>query len=72
LTCVFRRKYNTDGSLQTFKAKLESKVSKQKEGIDYFYTYVLVARIASIRVLMALEGFVMPRNEKVVFLKGDG
>ena len=51
---VFRRKYNTDGSLQTFKAILVAKGFKQKEGIDYFDTYAPVARITSIRVLFAL------------------
>ena len=51
---VFRRKYNTYGSLQTFKATLVAKGFKQKEGIDYFDTYAPVDRIASIRVLLAL------------------
>ena len=32
---VFRRKYNFDGSLQTFKVRLIAKDFKQKEGIDY-------------------------------------
>ena len=48
---VFRRKYNTYGSLQTFKAILVVKRFRQKEGIDYFETYAPVARIASIWVL---------------------
>ena len=45
---VFRRKYNTDGYLQTFKAKLVAKGFKQKECINYFDTYAPVARITSI------------------------
>lgn len=51
---VFRRKYNTDGSIQTFKARLVAKEFKQKQGVDYFDTYALMARLTSIRVLLAL------------------
>ena len=51
---VFRRKYNTNGSIQTFKAGLVAKDFKQRKGVDYFDTYALVARIMSIRMLLAL------------------
>uniref|UniRef100_A0A2N9I6E8 CCHC-type domain-containing protein n=1 Tax=Fagus sylvatica TaxID=28930 RepID=A0A2N9I6E8_FAGSY len=51
---VFRRKYRTDGSIQTFKIRLVAKGFRQREGIDYFDTYAPVARITSIRVLIAL------------------
>ena len=34
---VFRRKFNIDGSIQTFKARLVAKGFKQREGIGYFY-----------------------------------
>uniref|UniRef100_A0A2N9H138 Reverse transcriptase Ty1/copia-type domain-containing protein n=1 Tax=Fagus sylvatica TaxID=28930 RepID=A0A2N9H138_FAGSY len=72
---VFRRKYNTDGSLQTFKARLVAKGFRQKEGIDYFDTYAPVARIASIRVLLALASifnlYVHQMDVKTAFLNGD-
>ena len=72
---LFRRKYNTDGSLQTFKAKLVAKGFRQKEGIDYFDTYAPVARIASIRVLLALASifnfYVHQMDVKTAFLNGD-
>ena len=72
---VFRRKYNTDGSLQTFKARLVAKGFKQKEGIDYFDTYAPVARITSIRVLFALAStyklYIHQMDVKTAFLNGD-
>ena len=72
---VFRRKYNTDGSLQTFKARLVAKGFKQKEGIDYLYTYAPVARITSICVLLALTSlynlFVHQMDVKTAFLNGE-
>ena len=72
---VFRRKYNSDGSLQTFKARLVAKGFKQKEGIDYFDTYAPVARITSIRVLMSLASiyglYVHQMDVKTAFLNGD-
>ena len=71
---MFRRKNNTDGSLQTFKARL-AKGFRQKEGIDYFDTYALIARIASIRVLLALASifnlYVHQMDVKTAFLDGD-
>jgi hypothetical protein len=72
---VFRRKNNTDRSLQTFKAKLVAKGFRQKEGIDYFDIYAPVARIASIRVLLALASifslYVHQMDVKTAFLDGD-
>ena len=72
---MFKRKYNIDGSLQTFKARLVTKGFRQKEGIDYFDTYAPVARIASIRVLLALASifnlYVHQMDVKTAFLNGD-
>ena len=74
---VFRRKYNTNGSIQTFKARLVAKGFTQKKGVDYFDTYslVVVARITSIRVLFALASiyklYVHQMDVKTAFLNGD-
>ncbi|KAK4400878.1 Copia protein [Sesamum angolense] len=72
---VFRRKYNTDGSIQTFKARLVAKGFKQKEGVDYFDTYAPIAQIASIRVLLALASTyqlnVHQMDVKTAFLNGE-
>ncbi|KAK4409456.1 Retrovirus-related Pol polyprotein from transposon RE2 [Sesamum angolense] len=51
---IFKKKLKSDGSVVKFKARLMAKDFKQKEGIDYFDTYSLVARLTTIRVLIAL------------------
>uniref|UniRef100_A0A2N9HAT5 Reverse transcriptase Ty1/copia-type domain-containing protein n=1 Tax=Fagus sylvatica TaxID=28930 RepID=A0A2N9HAT5_FAGSY len=72
---VFRRKYRTDGTIQTFKVRLVAKGFRQREGIDYFDTYAPVARITSIRVLIALASIyklmVHQMDVKRAFLNGD-
>uniref|UniRef100_A0A2N9HBR3 CCHC-type domain-containing protein n=1 Tax=Fagus sylvatica TaxID=28930 RepID=A0A2N9HBR3_FAGSY len=72
---VFRRKYRTDGTIQTFKARLVAKGFRQRERIDYFDTYAPVARITSIRVLIALASIyklvVHQMDVKTAFLNGD-
>jgi hypothetical protein len=54
---------------------LVAKGFKQKEGIDYFDTYAPVARITSIRVLMALASifdlYVHQMDVKTAFLNGN-
>ena len=72
---VFKRKYNSDGTLNTYKARLVAKGFRQKEGIDYFDTYAPVARITTIRVLFALASlhnlYVHQMDVKTAFLNGD-
>uniref|UniRef100_A0A2N9J2D4 Uncharacterized protein n=1 Tax=Fagus sylvatica TaxID=28930 RepID=A0A2N9J2D4_FAGSY len=72
---VFRRKYRTDGTIQTFKARLVAKGFRQREGIDYFDTYAPVARITSICVLIALASIyklvVHQMDVKTAFLNGE-
>jgi predicted transcriptional regulator len=65
-------KYRTDGTIQTFKARLMAKGFRQRERKDYFDTYAPVARITSIRVLVALESIyklvVHQMDVKITFL----
>jgi len=72
---VFRKKLRTDGTIDKFKARLVVIGYTQKKEIDYFDTYSLVTKIATIRSLVALaaiHGLVVHQMDvKTAFLNGD-
>ncbi|GKC47588.1 zinc finger, CCHC-type containing protein, partial [Tanacetum coccineum] len=51
---IFIRKQKVDGTIEKFKAMLVIQGFRQKSGIDYFDTYAPVARISTIRLLIAM------------------
>ncbi|GKD82409.1 zinc finger, CCHC-type containing protein [Tanacetum coccineum] len=51
---IFKRKLKVDGTIEKFKVRLVIQGFKQKSGMDYFDTYALVARISTIRLLIAM------------------
>ena len=51
---VYKTKLNLDGTVQKNKARLVAKGYSQKPGIDYNETFALVARLDTIRTLIAL------------------
>jgi hypothetical protein len=50
----FKKIYNSDGLIHTFKVRLVTQGFRQNERIDYFDTFASVAHITFIRVLLVL------------------
>ncbi|GJV69391.1 zinc finger, CCHC-type containing protein [Tanacetum coccineum] len=72
---IFKRKMKVDGTIDKFKARLVIQGFRQKEGIDYFNTNEPVARITTIRLLLALAAIhnlvIHQMDVKTTFLNGD-
>ena len=72
---VFKRKLRPDGTVEKYKARLVAKGYTQKEEHDFFDTYSPVARLTTIRVLLALSashGFLVYQMDvKTAFLNGQ-
>ncbi|GJV19745.1 zinc finger, CCHC-type containing protein [Tanacetum coccineum] len=72
---IFKRKLNVDGTVKKFKARLVIQGFKQKSGIDYFDTYAPVARISTIRLLIAMTSIhsliIHQMDVKTTFLNGE-
>jgi hypothetical protein len=72
---LFKKKMKLDGTIDKFKARLVAKGFTQKEGEDYFDTYLPVAMMTTICVLVALavcnDIFIHQMDVKTVFLNGE-
>ena len=72
---IFKRKLKQDRSIEKYKACLVAKGFKQRKDVDYFDTFTLVTRIASIKVLIALASIhnlvIHQIDVKTTFLNGD-
>lgn len=72
---VYKHKYSGDGALTRYKARLVAKGFTQVQGIDYDETFSPVARLDSIRLLLALAALedwdIHQIDVKTAFLNGE-
>ncbi|CAM8944651.1 unnamed protein product [Rhodiola kirilowii] len=72
---IFRSKFDENGNLDKYKAKLVAKGYSQQFGIDYQEVFAPVARIETVRTIVAqdvqLEWRIHQLDVKSAFLHGD-
>ncbi|GKF54114.1 retrotransposon protein, putative, ty1-copia subclass, partial [Tanacetum coccineum] len=71
---LFKKKFDMDGAVHTYKARLVVKGYTQTPGIDYKKTFSPVANIRATRILIAIAAFydyeIWQMDVKTAFLNG--
>ncbi|GKB26181.1 calcineurin B-like protein 4 [Tanacetum coccineum] len=72
---IFKKKMKADGTIDNYKVRLVIKGFRQREGLNFFDTYLPVTRITSIRMVLAIAALrklkVYQIDVKMTFLNGD-
>ena len=71
---IFKKKTDTDGNVTIYKARLVAKGYRQVQGVDYDETFSLVAKLKSVRIMLAIVAFydyeIWQMDVKTAFLNG--
>ena len=72
---VHTKKYHADGTLECYKSRLVARGFTQSYGVDYFETFAPVAKMETVRILIALAAHsrwtILQFDVKNAFLHGD-
>ena len=71
---IFKKKTDADGNVTVYKARLVAKGYRQVQGVDYDETFSPVAKLKSVRIMLAMAAFydyeIWQMDVKTIFLNG--
>src|SRR6266498_5970259 len=71
---IFKKKTDADGNVTIYKARLVAKGYRQVQGVDYNETFSPVAKLKSVRIMLAIAAFydyeIWQMDVKTAFLNG--
>ena len=69
---IFKKKTDADGNVTIYKARLVAKGYRQVKGVDYNETFSPVAKLKSVRIMLAIAAFyeIWQMDVKTIFLNG--
>src|SRR6185503_13472269 len=73
--CIYKKKKDMDGNVHIHKARLVAKGFRQVQGVDYEETFLPVAMVKSIWIILAIASYfdyeIWHMDVKIAFLNGN-